>query len=320
MGDVSARPRVAVITVTHNSSHVIERWLEALEGTGHRDEMELCVVDSGSSAAEQEFLSRRVQQRVEVLCTRPNLGFGGCCNVGAEHTRAPVLLFTNPDTMVRSLPEGLWRGDEGEGRVLGALKQLPEGGLRSLGFDREPTALIEAQKLVVGRVRESIERTTQAPKWVSGAALMIPRADFEGLQGFSPDLFMYFEDADLCLRHRAAGGSVAVDGGFLVEHGSGKSSVVENTELLAGALESINRQSARTFAARHGAPWQRVFLYALLALVYVPRRCAALLLGRGEGRGRIGSFALDLLAPRRALRRLGVADPSSSAERTVEAP
>jgi N-acetylglucosaminyl-diphospho-decaprenol L-rhamnosyltransferase len=301
-------PQLAVVTVTHNSSQVIERWIDALEATGRRSQMELCVVDSGSTPDERRFLKERVAPRVEVVCERPNLGYGRCCNVGAEQTSAPALLFTNPDARVQSVPDGVWNGGLIAGQLLGAFKQLPNGEISPAGYKRYPTAGRETEKLVLGRFSRGPGRTAESPAWVSGAALIVRRADFDRIGGFSAELFMYCEDADLCLRHRAAGGSVAVDPAFLIEHGSGESSAVDDPDRLARALESVNRHSTRTFAARHGRPWQRGLLYGLLVVVYIPRRMVAILLRGGRNRSRVGAYALDLLLPRRVMRRLGVPD------------
>jgi N-acetylglucosaminyl-diphospho-decaprenol L-rhamnosyltransferase len=300
--------QLAVVAVTHNSSRVIEGWIDALEATGRRSQMELCVVDSGSTPDERRFLRERVAPRVEVVCERPNLGYGRCCNVGAEQTSAPALLFTNPDARVRSVPEGVWSGGLIAGRLLGAFKRLPDGGVKPLGYTHYPTAAREAEKLVLGRFHRGICRTAASPAWVTGAALIIRRAEFDRIGGFSAELFMFCEDADLCLRHRAAGGSVALDPAFLIEHGSGKSSAVDDPDRLASALESVNRHSTRTFAARHGPPWQRALLYALMVVVYIPRRVLAILLRGGRNRSRLGAYTLDLLLPKRVMRRMGVPD------------
>jgi hypothetical protein len=305
-----AERAVAVVTVTHNSGHVIEDWLDALERVGGRERLELCVVDSGSRPEERRLLAERVAPRVDVLLERPNLGYGRCSNEGAAASRAPVLLFTNPDTRVRRLPDSAWEGDLG-GRVLGAFKLVAGAPDKPLGFAHPPDARHEAQELLLGRWSRGYARSADAPAWVSGAALLVARSDFERAGGFPPDHFLYFEDADLCARHRARGGRVALDPGFVVEHGSGRSSAVEDPERVASALDAVNRLSARTFAARHGRAWHRPLLYALLALAYVPRQVVARLLGRRGRRAGAMSHALDLLYPARALRRLGVPDARS---------
>jgi N-acetylglucosaminyl-diphospho-decaprenol L-rhamnosyltransferase len=297
---------LAVVTVTHNSAHVIEGWIDSLEETGHRERMELCVVDSGSTPDQRDVLDERVAPRVDSLRTCPNLGYGRSCNVGAAATTAATILFTNPDTRVRSLPTTVLENGATDGQVIGAYKTVPSGERLPLGFKHSPSALWEAQKLVLGRWSRAYIRTISSPAWVSGSALLIGRREFERVGGFSDELFLYFEDADLCARHRALGGRVAVDAGFVVEHGSGKSAQPEDEENLLGAREAVSRLSARIFAARHGSRWHRPMLYALLALAYMPRRVLAAIVRRRTPGDGLASYVADLLLPRRVLRRLGV--------------
>ncbi len=296
----SAAPSAAVITVTHNSSRAIEGWIDALEGTGLRDKVELCVVDSGSSPAERAFLSRRVAPRIDSLLMSPNLGYGRCSNLGAAATRAEILLFANPDTRVRSLPECIRKGQPLDGVVLGAVNRC--NGLEvPTGFRNMPSAAWEGRQLLLGRFSRAYRPVWSNPAWVSGAALVISRADFEHLHGFSPEIFLYFEDADLCARHRKRGGIVAIDRHFAVEHKPGMSTST------SADLDGVSRWSGRIFAARHCGRMQAVALYTLLACYYVPRRVALTLLRRVRGRGDstpVIQMALDLLWPRRVLRRL----------------
>jgi hypothetical protein len=297
------RPAVAVVAVTHDSAHAIGSWVDALEATGMRDRMELCVVDSGSRREQLALLRSAVGDRVDVLLERPNLGYGRAGNEGAAATTAPVLLFTNPDCRVRSVPARVWAGDGLGGRVLGAFKVLDGQARRSLGFAHPPNVRWQVGSLL-GSAR-AWERTDHSPAWVSGAALMIERSEFDRLGGFADDLFMYFEDADLCARHRAGGGAVALDDDLVVEHDSASSSSVPDRERLLSALDAINRRSGRVYARRHGRWWHAPALYALLALAYVPRRLASTLLARRGRRDLAVTVVLDLLFPGRALRRLG---------------
>lgn len=60
---------------------------------------------------------------------------------------------------------------------------------------------------------------------VTGSFLMIRRTFFDDLGGFSPDYVMaYYEDADLCLRARAAGGQVRLDPAIALTHLEGRGS------------------------------------------------------------------------------------------------
>lgn len=278
-------------------------WLAAIEATGLRERMQLCVVDSGSSPEQLAQIEAEIAPRVDSFVKLANVGFGAACNAGAEHTDAPVLLFTNPDSELVALPPGAIDGDIGRD-LLGSVRIEPE---RAGGYASFPTLRDEAQKLAVGAWSRRYVRTYDSPAWVTGAALMIGRREFERIGGFSPDYFMYFEDADICARHREAGGKVLVSPDFVVRHGHGESLDEGSRDSVMAALDSLNRQSARRFASRHGRRWHGALLYLVLVLLYVPRRSLLLLLRDRRPLPEVVDYAACLIDPRRALRRLGAA-------------
>jgi len=299
-----APPIAAIVVVTHNSSQVIPGWLDAVEALAETNALELCVVDSGSSEEELQVLRDQVGGRVGALVTLPNVGFGRACNAGAEATSAPVLLFTNPDTRVLSLPAAVQAGEPIDGSVLGAYCLEPDGSRSPLGFRHFPMARLEARNLLLGGHTDTYPRTADNPEWVLGAALAVSRTDFKRIGGFYSGLFLYFEDADLCAVHVERGGRIALDTGFVVEHKGADSSQPRYDVHLDG----VARQSGRIFAARHGRRWHAAALYALFVLWYVPRRVAFALVRRALGRygkGSIRVLVRDLLLPGRVIRRLG---------------
>jgi GT2 family glycosyltransferase len=166
-----------------------------------------------------------------------------------------------------------------------------------------PSARWEAGQLLLGRFSRGYRPAWDDPAWVSGAALIIASDDFRRIAGFSREIFLYFEDADLCARHREHGGTVAIDRDFVIEHEPGMSSLCDHD------LDGVARWSGRIFATRHGGPARAAALYVLLAGYYMPRRVVLTLLRRLVGRDdsvHIQRMVLDLLRPRRVLRRLEV--------------
>jgi N-acetylglucosaminyl-diphospho-decaprenol L-rhamnosyltransferase len=297
-------PAVAAVVVTFNSSKVIEGWVDSFESAGLRDQVELCVVDSGSGPEEREHLRERIAPRVETLSFEPNLGFGRSCNVGAAKTSAPTLLFLNPDGRILSLPARALGAVLEDGVILGAVAhELGAPQRRRPGaFEHPPSAYWQANHLLLGRRSGAFRRTYEHPAWISGGALIVGRREFDALGGFSPEIFLYFEDADLCVRHRARGGTSIVDPEFIVAHprvgtGSGYS----------GSLDSINRMSGRQFVERHEGRARALLLYGLYLAYYTPRRVLVAIVRRLTGASKpepVGSLALDLLMPGRVLRRL----------------
>lgn len=296
--------RAAVVTVAHNSSAVLGPWLRALEDSGLREELELCVVDSGSRPEEVEATRELVKGRVDTFLTIPNLGFGRASNIGAGRTTAPVLVFLNPDACLESLPRDLLERDSLRGVIVGPGLLASSEPVSSSGFLRSPTARWEAKCLILGRHAATYQRTYREPAYVSGGTMMLTRDDFERLDGFSSELFLYFEDADLCLRHRALGGSLRVDLRWVVHHAGANSSAGLWRD---DALDGLARESARRLAVRHEGRSAAVLLWMLLVFVYVPRRFVATV--RREDRGLALQVLLDLLLPSRIMRRLAAVPP-----------
>lgn len=298
----SGTPQLAVVTVTHDSAHVLGDWLESLSAVDNADRMEVCVVDSGSSNDQLATMEAQARPWVSTFLQLGNVGFGRACNAGADATTGAIVLFTNPDTRLHSLPERAVNDEGLDGALVGAFARGPD---RPLGFARLPRTREEAQKLALGAWSRTYERSDEDPAWVSGAALMIERDRFRRLGGFSPAFFMYFEDADLCARHRQAGGTIELDADFVVEHGHGESAGGDAAGSLDGPLDGVNRLSARRFATRYGARWHGAMLYVILVVAYVPRRVAVELTRNRRSPREALDYVICLLAPRRALRRLG---------------
>ncbi|ADB53713.1 glycosyltransferase family 2 protein [Conexibacter woesei] len=297
-------PAVAIVVVTHNSSHAIDGWLAAAEALAATCPLELCVVDSGSDPDELAHLREHVEGRVASLVALPNVGFGRACNAGAEATSAAAIIFTNPDTRIVSLPAAVSRG-EGVDGVMGGFSVEADGSRVPLGFAHLPTLRWEIRNMLFGRHVEVFHRTADAPAWVLGGALAIDRGDFDRAGGFLRRLFLFFEDADLCAVHAELGGRVHVDPAFVVEHdGSASSRPRRDVD-----LDGVARESGRIFVARHGSRWHAAVLYLLLLVWYVPRRVALELLRRVRGRRSTDSLrvvVLCLLFPSIVKRRLGV--------------
>lgn len=164
-----------------------------------------------------------------------------------------------------------------------------------------PFARGQAAQLLLGRRARTFARSDRDPMWVSGGALMIARSDLSRLGGWAEDYFLYFEDADLCLRHLRLGGRIGLSQDLLAEHPK---------DADRSQVEGVSFRSGRRFVARHQGRRYVGLLWLLLIGGYLPRRLARLTLGRLHGSRRsappVATFALDILKPSRIERRLGV--------------
>jgi GT2 family glycosyltransferase len=211
-----AADALAVVVVAYDSGAELPRTL-ALARAQLRPGDELVVVDNASrddGAAVAAAAGARVLRRAA------NDGFGAGCHAGAGATRAPLLLFLNPDARLAPGALDALRGAAVEQSRWGAWQAL----VVLPGGERVNTSggVVHWLGLAwAGQCEAPIAAAPAAPvevAFASGAALVVRRAAWDEVGGFDPAYFMYVEDVDLSLRLRLAGWDVGVVPAARVEH------------------------------------------------------------------------------------------------------
>ena len=256
-------PRLAIIIVTYNSRADIDSCLASLTGdAAPRVDHEIVVVDNASSDDTPGFVRDR-WPGVRVVDAGRNLGFAGANNVGIRQTSGELVLLLNPDT----------RADAGAvDRLVAMLDRHPEfavvgprlengEGRAELSFGPMLSPLTElGQKvLVTGNDRgwpvvtalvERLTRQAREVDWVSGACLLVRRADVEAVGLLDERFFMYTEDVDLCASIRARGRIVCFEPAARVVHLRGRS-----RQSAASATDAAYRRSQVAFYEKHHPRW-----------------------------------------------------------------
>jgi GT2 family glycosyltransferase len=207
---VSAIPSVAVVIPSWNSLGLLPRCLDSLSNQGV--ELELLVVDNGSTDGSVEYLRERGVPHVPLP---RNIGFAAAVNLGAARVGAEAVLSLNADTALdpgcvgalaaalaadpklggaqpRILQlDGDSEGEAGSARLYSAGQALTrDGRALELGAGQEQPARVPAEHEVFG---------------VCGAACLLRRELFERLGGYDERYFAFYEDVDLNVRARIAG-------------------------------------------------------------------------------------------------------------------
>lgn len=183
------------VVVTHDSAGVLSACLAALSHDG----VAAIVVDNTSRDGSAD-LARRLGARV--ICNARNEGYGRGNNRGIADATTDYVLVANPDVV-------LDRGAATE--LLAAASRYPDAGLfaprivePSGRFFFQPRSLLAPYLSNPGGRLALPEGDACAP-FLSGACLMIRRELFLRLGGFDPDIFLFYEDDDLCRRVADAG-------------------------------------------------------------------------------------------------------------------
>ena len=255
-------PRLTIVIVTYNSRHEIDSALGALREPRPCTEHEILVVDNASVDGTASHV-RGSWPDVRVIDAGGNLGFAAANNIGIRHSASEIVLLLNPDTRAT--------GDAVD-RLVSYLDARPDTAIvgprivdaqgrseLSFGPMISPFSELRQKILVVGSGRrlpvltqlvDTMTRRTQLVDWVSGACLMIRRADLEAAGLLDQRFFMYTEDVDLCATVRTRGRHVVFFADAHIEHRRGRS-VFSAAQPTAIAY----RRSQIAFYEKHHPGW-----------------------------------------------------------------
>ena len=265
------RDSLAIIIVTFNSTEEIDGCLQSLDGYTAPFPTTITVVDNASSDGTAEHVRQRWPS-VQVINSGGNIGFAKANNIGIRATESDYVLLLNPDTVARpgaiqTLVRGL--ASHPEAAVAGA-RLLGPTGFPELSWGAAITPWNETKQMLFSRLylrkirsvvrrMDRLSRQAREVDWVSGACMVIRRADLDAIGGLDERYFMYNEDVDLCMEMRKRGRTTLYVAGAEVLHYRGKSAP-KNPE-----LERRRQLSHVAYYEKHlpmWAPLLRVYLQA----------------------------------------------------------
>lgn len=283
---------VRAVVVTWNGADLLPSCLSSLAAQRLDGELEVVVVDNGSTDGTTELLARDFPD-VRVLRSAENLGFAGGAELGLRGLDADFALLLNNDATLE--PDGVARlvtaavSHPRSGAI--TARVLLDGGTDD-GTGGGPV-LVNSTGLEVTTEGAGQDRDWLAPLGTEsrspdvfgfcGAAALLRRTALEEVGSFDPELFLYYEDTDLSWRLRAAGWSVRHEPAAVAHHRHAASS-----DAGSPLFRYYNTRNSLVVAGRH-APhrvvlrsWARQSAGLVLAFL---RRGPRDPLVRARGRG-----------------------------------
>ena len=263
-------PKLSIVIVSFNTRPDLERCLESLTASPPALPHEIVVVDNASSDGSVEAVRRRWPV-IRVIVQPENLGFAIGNNAGIRASSGGMVLLLNSDCVVP--PGAIDRLAE---RLLAhpaaavAGPMLVDGsGRTELSFGRMISPWAELRQKAIGRAYDRgvatavrwVNRAVSSERyvdWVSGAALLVYRADAEAVGLLDERYFLYTEDVDFCAAIRARGRQVLFTPQATVTHLRGRSRATA-----PGAMNAAYRRSQLAFYQKHHpylAPLLRSYL------------------------------------------------------------
>jgi GT2 family glycosyltransferase len=253
---------LSIVIVSFNTRGDLERCLESLSDHAPTIAHEIIVVDNGSKDGSVEAVRRR-WPAVRVIAHDSNAGFAVASNIGIRASTGTLALLLNSDCVV---PAGaIDRLVERLGAHPGAAAAGPRlvggDGRTELSFGRMISPWAELRQKAIGaayarELAPAVRWVDHAASrehyvdWVSGAALLVYRADAEAVGLLDERYFLYTEDVDFCAAIRARGRKVLFTPAAAITHLRGRSRAT-----VAGAMTAAYRRSQMAFYDKHHPYW-----------------------------------------------------------------
>jgi GT2 family glycosyltransferase len=279
-----------ILVISFEKPQLVSEALAAVFASRSDFAFEVIVVDNASSDAASALLP--FADRLKIIRNSENLGFTRANNRGVAAAQGEYLLFLNSDTRIS--PDTLsllvaFADAHPQAGAVGPLV-LNGDGTFQLSFGRPFSLLSEFwQKAIASRrARRTDPEKLKAREvgWVSGCCLLTRREYFPAGKVFDEDIFLYFDDSELCTRLGKMGRKVYFFPGTSIVHYGGAS-----VSSLPARTAVEYRRSQLHIYRKHLPGWQSWLLSCYLAVKFRRRMRRA----RDENEKQAAACVLELL-------------------------
>ncbi|RTY92391.1 glycosyltransferase family 2 protein [Flavobacterium sp. GT3R68] len=206
---------IAVILINYNSSeHTINCIRSIIEKTSKNLRYQIIITDNCSEKEDylklKSFCDTDTIPNLQLHRNHINTGFGGGNMYGAQYANAYYLAFINNDTLLINDCLSILKTTLDANPEIGiaGAQAFKENGDFMISLDHFASPARE----IIGRKFLEITNPKKYPKrkkrytepvqvnFVPGSFMFVRATDFNAIGGFDTNIFLYYEETDLCIR------------------------------------------------------------------------------------------------------------------------
>ena len=185
---------------------------------------DICIVDNGSGDDSLKLL-KEIDKSIFIIESKTNCGFGAGCNLAMnyalEHNYDFVWLLNNDaiaDTQALGSMLDIALSNDKIGAVGGCIYDSSLSNKPHAGSILNPITFTSSETF------SALNMNNSNYSWITGACLFLRITALRQVGLFDTGYFMYWEDADLCMRLKRAGWQFGVALNAKIQHEAGTSS------------------------------------------------------------------------------------------------
>lgn len=206
---------IAAIIINYNSSKLTQECINSIiDKTANTISFQIIVVDNCSEFADylllKQFCDSHTFKKLQLVKSKINTGFGGGNMTGFHFANANYVAFVNNDTLFLNDCFNILKSaieKDNSIAVVGG-QSYSETGKKMVAFDH----FASITKELFGRdflekinpkkypKRKSEYTNPVRVNYVQGSFMLVRASDFSEVGGFDTNIFLYYEETDLCMR------------------------------------------------------------------------------------------------------------------------
>ena len=206
---------VAIIIINYNSNEFTKNCISSIiEKTSDLISYQIIVIDNSSLIEDftvvKSFVEKLNNEKIQLIRNRINVGFGSGNMLGVQYANARYYAFINNDTLLKTdclsgLSNYLNRNENiavcvpqcfnDKDQYMETFDHFDSFG--KIFFGRKIIELFNSKKYPNRKKRYKDPIQVQA---VAGSFMFFRAKDFDAIGGFDTNLFLYYEEVDICER------------------------------------------------------------------------------------------------------------------------